>query len=506
MFSMRNAGALGRSMSRWRPMVAAAALVVASSSALAGAVIYNNVDPAAATLALGVNDAGHLNFSGGALPANAGAMGLAYRFPDGSFYDATAPGCLCEGWGVAVTAFGGARVAGFANEAGGSGGLTGGSFSASATRATSQIGLSDAPIVVTHAYGVSLSSSLFQANVTITNTGSTAVQDVVYRRAMDWDVPRTEFQEFVTHQGVAANLTTNGGNVLFASNNGFASSDPRSFPGEITVGGGFGGGEVPTDFGLLSIGSSTNVDFVDLGIEDHGSVFDFAFGTLAAGESRTFNIFYGAAANEAAALAAIGVVNPTLYSLGQSNDGSGNPADNEPTFIFAFGGVGGIPPGTDPANPVLPLVDTGTGVLTFDAPAPRLWYDPPFATGYKYALEGGAVFKKVGITSGFGDLTIRLADGTLIALASDSTYDFEAHGFAPTTFEILGLNIDTGAPGYDPSRAFPTFLDFDGTASRLTMTAILEDDHTVPIPGTALLVVAGLGAMGAVRRRKLALQ
>ena len=43
--------------------------------------------------------------------------------------------------------------------------------------------------------------------------------------------PPTEFSEFVTHSGVAANLESAGGNVRYASNNGFASSNPLSAAG-----------------------------------------------------------------------------------------------------------------------------------------------------------------------------------------------------------------------------------------------------------------------------------
>jgi hypothetical protein len=466
----------------WRAGVAGIilALSAVASPAHAGAVIYNNTNPALATVALGVNDAGHLNYSGGEIPGNADAMGLAYRFPDGSLRDSTAPGCLCEGWGVAVTRSDGGRVSGFANESAGSGGLTGGSFSSTTTRATSQIGLSDAPVVVTHAYGVSLAPNLFQGNITITNTGSTTLNDVVYRRAMDWDVPNTEFAEHVTHKGVVANLESNGGAIRYASDNGFASSDPLQHAGVIN-------------------GSTVNTDFVDNGAADHGSVFDFAFGSLAAGESRTFNIYYGAAANESAALAALATINADVYSLGQSRLG-GSANNDAPTFIFAFGGVGSTERGSSPDNPLLPIVDVGTGVYEFPAPTPRQWYDPPFATGFAYSLSDGGVFTGVAITGDFGDLTIELPDGTRFALLAGGSFDFAARGLTPSSFKILGLRLDTGAPGYDPLRAFPTFLDFTGAPDSLFMTPLLEA-AAVPVPGTLLLFAPGLLLLLRSRRR-----
>jgi hypothetical protein len=282
------------------------------AQAQVGAVIFNNADPSLASVALGVNDAGHLNFSDplGFGPVNARTTGLSYRFPDGTWRDATASGCLCEGWGVAVTDPLGNRVAGFVNQAAGNGGLTGGVFGSTTTTASSLIQLADYPVDIKHFYGVSSVPNVFQGNITITNSGTETVTDVVYRRVMDWDVAPTEFNEYVSHFGVESNLESAGGKVRFASNNGFASSDPGWYPGEI----------------LLS-DSSINVDFFQKGSADQGSVFDFAFGDLAPGESRTFNIFYGAAANLADAQATIEKLKPDVWSFGQSTNSSYIPPE-----------------------------------------------------------------------------------------------------------------------------------------------------------------------------------
>jgi len=476
----------------------------------AGAVIFNNVDPALATVALGVNDLGHLNFSSPIFSTvNAGATGLAARFGDGQFYDATAPGCLCEGWGLALK-FDGIDVSGFANEASGTGGLNGGLFGSTNIAATSTTSLSAAPVSITHAYGISLASGVFQGNVTITNNGASTIQDVVYRRVMDWDVPPTEFDEYVSHYGVVANLEAAGGNVRYASNNGFADSNPLVGAGYIDV----GDGAV----------NPVNTDFEDLGYEDHGSVFDFAFGDLAPGESRSFNIFYGAAANEAAANEAIRVLNPNVWSFGQSTlnlpggEGCGEegcpesggeaslaavagaPAPNNDgyTFIFAFGGVGGIEPGTDPDHPILPFVPA-PGEFEFPAPTPRRWYDPPFADGFEYSLEEGE-FLSVMIDDGFGTLLLEVGDEVFELTALDEFFFADAGLDDVDTFRITGLPLlDVAAPDF--STAFPTFLDFSGDAEGLRMKALTV--QPVPVPATLPLLAIALGALAWRRRRVL---
>ena len=467
--------------------VGAAAMLVSPfpQSAHANAVIFNNADPALRTLALGVNDAGHLNiFDSNFSTSNGfgGATGLARLFPDGTWRDATSPGCLCEGWGVAASSLGGGRFAGWANQSSGSGGLTGGIFGSTITTATSQIGLSDLPIRVIQSYGPSLAPNAFQGNVSITNTGTEKVYDVVYRRAMDWDVPPTEFYEFVSHYGVEENLESAGGNVRFASNNGFATSDPRSYAGE----------RYP--YGTI------NSNFFQKGPTDHGSVFDFAFGDLDPGQSRTFNIFYGAGANLSEAQSTIAILKPDVWSFGQSTL-SGTPNNDSPTFLFAFGGVGGVEPGLTPGSPLLPFVPA-PGVFDFPAPTPRRWFDPPFVDGFDYSLGSGDFLSFI-LPPGFGTTIDLYVDDILTAsdLSADglTEYFFSAYGLSGVKAFSL-RDISPLVDAADPT-AFPTFLDFTPGSMDLRMRARDGAPASVPGPLPALGLSAAFAFSRKLRRR-----
>jgi type IV pilus assembly protein PilY1 len=311
------------------------------------------------TVYLGINPEGHLNVDTGPVvnsgPLGTGSVtGVAYDSafiratqaalgrPSGAV-DATSPGCFCEGWGVSADTTLGVGVTNVSGHAardvfnsGGIVNLTVGSFvhddpggpspvGPHGTTATSTVSVTSLPgLGVTQAYSVAVPGALFQNRVTITNTTGGTLEDVRYVRVMDWDVPFTEFSEFVTIVGTGA------ANLEFSNDNGFASANPAAAnPGSL-------------------VGGTTNVDFSDSGPFDHGAFFKFNFGTLADGASVTFDIFYGAGPTEASVLATLGSLVPgiELYSLGQSTGTSpaGGPIPiDTPTYVFAFRGVGGPP-------------------------------------------------------------------------------------------------------------------------------------------------------------------
>jgi hypothetical protein len=256
------------------------------------------------TIQLGIRDQGNLGSAG---------VGLKFLPTNG---DGIIPGCLCEGWGVADAATG---ISGYANAAvNGVVNLDLVSFVADAMTAKSVVKV-DNSLEVTHEYTPATETNfLYRALVSIKNISSSNVADLRYRRVMDWDIPPNPFREYVSIK------TSGATNVLATSDNGFATANPLGSRGSILFTG----------------------EAVDSGIADHGALFDFAFGGLDAGSSRIFEIFYGAAPDEASALTALAQVGANqVYSLGQA---AVDPVGGTPnTFIFGFKGVG-EPPVTEP--------------------------------------------------------------------------------------------------------------------------------------------------------------
>jgi hypothetical protein len=161
------------------------------------------------------------------------------------------------------------------------------------------------------------SPNLYEVAVTLQNIGAAPLTDVRYTRVMDWDTTPTPFHELVTIR--------RGGSPLLrhSDDNGFADTNPLG----------------SRDLALSCPEcdpASVDADIVDSGPADHGALFDFGLGALAPGASRSFRIFYGAAADEAGADAAVAAANARVYSYAQSSNPGGASAGTPTTFIFAF--------------------------------------------------------------------------------------------------------------------------------------------------------------------------
>lgn len=251
-----------------------------------GAIINNG------TVALGVHNRGHLNYSG------TGVRHLPNKA------DALIPGCPCEGWGVADA---NSRIAGYANRSMGTRGLAVESFEHDTQTATSVVRAGDT-FRVSHEYApASDTPNLYEATVTIENT-SESVVDARYRRVLDWDVPPRVFREYVT------NNDGDSPSVSFMSDNGFASANPLAGPSSLRRSG----------------------DMTDFGPADQGALFDFQLGSLEPGKSTSFKIFYGAGPDEATVRGALERVGAEAYSLGKPSSYRGKEEGIPNTFTFGF--------------------------------------------------------------------------------------------------------------------------------------------------------------------------
>ena len=265
-----------------------------------GAVVTNG------TVQLGVNNTGDLNYSctmaesGCPGPSADGTDPVGLRYVPANL-DSTSPGCLCEGWGMADA---GSGLFGSANQAAGVVNVDVVSFTHDADSAVSTVTITDPAhagfsMTVQQDYHPSpVSPNLYEDTVTVTNTGN-AFTDLRYRRAMDWDVEPTAFDEYSTIQGSSPQL-------LFDSDDGFADTNPLADKSYIQ------------SQDACGAGYTGACAFTDLGPSDHGALFDFGFGALAHSASKTFKVYYGAAPDETTALSALSTGGAQVYSLGES--------------------------------------------------------------------------------------------------------------------------------------------------------------------------------------------
>jgi uncharacterized protein YhjY with autotransporter beta-barrel domain len=314
---------------QWRRLLGTVAIVAAVPAVATAQVIIDN-----GTVQLGINPAGNLITDG---------IGLTFipslTNPEAENRgEALAPGCDCEGWGLGDLTTGSYGMAG---QSFGFRGINTSSVTASGTGtqpasvgsgAVSVTNVVDAEldVLLTHTYAPSTSDNLYSVTIDILNQGAGDIGNLIFRRAMDWDIPPDEFNEFVTLQGWPATA------LVGSSNDGFVDGNIND---PLTV--------------ISGAGAVANGNFTNAGPDDHGAAFDFSFGTLAVGETQTLTIFYGAAASEADALMALGEVGAEVYSLGKVGSDAGRDAGTPHTFIFGFAGVGGTPVG--PGAAVIPI-------------------------------------------------------------------------------------------------------------------------------------------------------
>jgi hypothetical protein len=163
---------------------------------------------------------------------------------------------------------------------------------------------------------------------------------------------------------------------------------------------------------------------------------------------------------------------------------------------------GDLVPGESPLFPVLPDSGGFGGPFEFFDPTPGLWYDPPFAEAYTYTLFGGAEFIEFSTPDagfGFGDLLftdLTGANASFVAMAGVK------YAIAPTSsFKISGIPnfaIDFQDPNF--AIAFPAFLDWTGTATKLQIDITPHPD-AIPEPSTYALLGAGLAVLAYRRFR-----
>jgi hypothetical protein len=290
---------------------------------------------------LGVNQQGNMNVPGGSVASNEPTTLVGLRYiPTNA--DAASPGTPAEGWGVSVV-FSQENVTGYANVGiDGVVNLSVVSFTHTADSAVATVDVGTTLEVTHDFHPIQSTLNLYEVTITITNLTNQTIQDLRYRRVVDWDI--TGFDEYVTNNlGTTSPLVIGDRPaVLGDTNDGFESANPLS----------------PRSGRVFPMASG---NFDTFGPSDQGTLFDLGFGSLAGHTSRTFHLYYGAAGTQADALTALESVGAEVYSLAKPTVLPDGPKLGKPnTFILGFTGVGGAPAVTQTQRIVVPPGGQGT--------------------------------------------------------------------------------------------------------------------------------------------------
>ena len=178
--------------------------------------------------------------------------------------------------------------------------------------------------------------------------------------------------------------------------------------------------------------------------------------------------------------------------------------------------VFGAADGSSEATPILPeavaFTEDGAPVYGFDisvAGADFVFIDPEIAVGYTYEVTGGGAITAIqapslGAVADADGYVITLPDGTSFTLLAGEAVTLDD---SVTRFTLSGIDP---ALMLDPAdqTTFVIGLMFEGLtgASRLTQTALVvnTDLPAVPLPAAMPLLLAALGGLGALARRRRA--
>ncbi len=325
-------------------------------------IIHNSLIQSQQTIMIGVNPTGNLNTPNGAgttatnslnvniSQANSGSVGISYYWPGAKkvgttgtyakgWYDSTSQGKKWESWGAGALDNRGAQAWGSASiESAGVVNMTVKSFVVDPTSIKSTVWINDTSgnpmLEVTHLYGPTsgdTNQNLFQGLVTITNISNDTLQDVRYRRMMDWDILENVLDPSVDAVGVKAsyNSSTNPKIWSYCDNGGESISAPYTQANPFIACKPWNNASLNQDYVGQTGGASAQYGT--------GSSFDFQFGKLPCNSSVTFYIYYGAAGSRTALSnpndpqnpGAMERVGATVYSMAYD--------PNYPTLAYAFG-------------------------------------------------------------------------------------------------------------------------------------------------------------------------
>jgi hypothetical protein len=283
---------------------------------------------------------------------------------------------------------------------------------------------------VTHDFHPASTPQLFECTVTIQNI-SPATVDLRYRTESGF------WANDFTDTCVLSTMKRNGATQLsVASNNGLGDPDPLSDP----------------TLSLVSGWPLQNADFLDVGPNVSGALFNLSLGLLAPGQSKTFYLYYGADMNQIMAMADLASVGAEAYALakpdpnGTTSCGVIDAPSRHPESTDL-----GIFPGGVPVTAVMALKGVGGKKIA----APQTFWDDYGRSELCVAWDPG--YYQWNILSGQGSFSQYVGTGQVLnANAKITSFPGD-----PATLNFTYSKLQKKASGYfiDPYKDYSPLYD-----------------------------------------------